>query len=209
MAVRTRNGAVRPARTPRLRTAQQASRLPPGIAAVLSVLSSSAVVVDSNDRVLRASSAARGFGLVKGDRLVVTELAALALPDLAVPSYLASEGGQFGDHEPVAFDQAEGPGRGAGPQHAVVAVDHDGRGGEHRQDGGDTGGQPGGLVRRPEPGVTHRAYGAIPGSHSHAISAVRVCGGCQGDRGVRPPVASTVQGRERGRLTASMVCGSP
>ena len=79
MAIRTtRNGAVRPARNPRLRPAHQAARLPPGIAAVLSVLSSSAVVVDSNDRVLRASAAARAFGLVKGDRLMVTELAALA-----------------------------------------------------------------------------------------------------------------------------------
>ena len=79
MAIRTtRNGAVRPARTPRLRTAHPSTRLPPGIAAVLSVLSSSAVVVDSNDRVLRASAAARAFGLVKGDRLMVTELAALA-----------------------------------------------------------------------------------------------------------------------------------
>jgi two-component system sensor histidine kinase SenX3 len=36
------------------------------------------VVVDSNDRVLRASAAARAFGLVKGDRLMVSELAALA-----------------------------------------------------------------------------------------------------------------------------------
>src|SRR4029077_13445065 len=40
--------------------------------------SSSAVVDDSNDRVLRASAAARAFGLVKGDRLMVSELAALA-----------------------------------------------------------------------------------------------------------------------------------
>jgi two-component system sensor histidine kinase SenX3 len=36
------------------------------------------VVIDSNDRVLRASQAARGFGLVKGDKLVVGELLALA-----------------------------------------------------------------------------------------------------------------------------------
>jgi two-component system sensor histidine kinase SenX3 len=36
------------------------------------------VVVDSEDRVLRASAAARAFGIVKGDRLVVSELAALA-----------------------------------------------------------------------------------------------------------------------------------
>jgi two-component system, OmpR family, sensor histidine kinase SenX3 len=66
------------ARSARLRTAPQPTRLPPGIASVLSVLSSSAVVVDSNDRVLRASAAARAFGLVKGDRLMVSELAALA-----------------------------------------------------------------------------------------------------------------------------------
>jgi two-component system sensor histidine kinase SenX3 len=79
MAIRTtRTGAVRPNRGNRLRAAHQPTRLPPGIASVLSVLSSSAVVVDSNDRVLRASAAARAFGLVKGDRLMVTELAALA-----------------------------------------------------------------------------------------------------------------------------------
>jgi two-component system sensor histidine kinase SenX3 len=42
------------------------------------VLSSSAVVVDGSGRVLRASAAARAFGLVKGDRLMVSELAALA-----------------------------------------------------------------------------------------------------------------------------------
>src|SRR5579863_5653826 len=78
MAIRTRSGpAVRP-RNARLRTARQPARLPPGIASVLSVLSSSAVVVDSNDKVLRASAAARAFGLVKGDRLMVSELAALA-----------------------------------------------------------------------------------------------------------------------------------
>jgi two-component system sensor histidine kinase SenX3 len=76
---RTTNASARPGRQPaRLRAAQQPARLPPGIASVLSVLSSSAVVVDSNDRVLRASAAARAYGLVKGDRLMVTELAALA-----------------------------------------------------------------------------------------------------------------------------------
>ncbi|MGH3195510.1 MAG: histidine kinase dimerization/phospho-acceptor domain-containing protein, partial [Streptosporangiaceae bacterium] len=82
MAIRSRaagsGAAARQARSSRPRAAQQPARLPPGIAAVLSVLSSSAVVVDSNDRVLRASAAARAFGLVKGDRLMVSELAALA-----------------------------------------------------------------------------------------------------------------------------------
>ena len=60
------------------RTSPQSARLPAGIASVLSVLSSSAVVLDSEDRVLRASSAARVFGLVKGDKLLVGELLALA-----------------------------------------------------------------------------------------------------------------------------------
>ena len=57
---------------------QAATRLPPGIASVLSVLSSSAVVLDNHDRVLRASAAARSFGLVKGDQLMMGELLALA-----------------------------------------------------------------------------------------------------------------------------------
>ncbi|WP_242908933.1 sensor histidine kinase [Actinomadura terrae] len=52
--------------------------LPPGVASVLSVLRSSAVVVDGEDRVLRASSAARAFGMVSGDRLVLDELLAMA-----------------------------------------------------------------------------------------------------------------------------------
>nr|BFE32928.1 ATP-binding protein [Actinomadura rugatobispora] len=52
--------------------------LPPGVASVLSVLRSSAVVVDAEDMVLRASSAARAFGIVSGDRLVVDELLAMA-----------------------------------------------------------------------------------------------------------------------------------
>ena len=79
VALRTRTGTgVRQPRSTRLRAAQQPTRLPPGIASVLSVLSSSAVVVDSEDRVLRASAAARSFGIVKGDRLMVSELLALA-----------------------------------------------------------------------------------------------------------------------------------
>ena len=49
---------ARQARGSRLRAGQQPARLPPGIASVLSVLSSSAVVLDSNDKVLRASGPA-------------------------------------------------------------------------------------------------------------------------------------------------------
>ena len=54
------------------------ARLPAGISSVLAVLLSSAVVLDSDDRVLSSSAAAREFGLVIGDRLVVGELLALA-----------------------------------------------------------------------------------------------------------------------------------
>jgi two-component system, OmpR family, sensor histidine kinase SenX3 len=53
-------------------------RLPPGVASVLSVLSSSTVVLDNEDRVLQASVAARAYGLVRGHDLVVQELLALA-----------------------------------------------------------------------------------------------------------------------------------
>jgi len=53
-------------------------RLPPGVSSVLAVLLSSAVVLDSDDRVLTSSPAARDFGLVEVDRLVVGELLALA-----------------------------------------------------------------------------------------------------------------------------------
>jgi two-component system, OmpR family, sensor histidine kinase SenX3 len=52
--------------------------LPAGLSAVLGVLSSSAVVIDSDDRVLQASEAARAVGLVKDDDLIVGELLALA-----------------------------------------------------------------------------------------------------------------------------------
>jgi two-component system, OmpR family, sensor histidine kinase SenX3 len=54
------------------------TQLPVGVSSVLDVLLSSAVVLDSGDRVLSSSAAAREFGLVDGDRLVVGELLALA-----------------------------------------------------------------------------------------------------------------------------------
>src|ERR1700760_1365161 len=59
-------------------TGRAPAKLPPGIASVLSVLSSSAVVLDAEDRVLQASDAARSFGLVEGDQLMASELLALA-----------------------------------------------------------------------------------------------------------------------------------
>ncbi|MDQ4007707.1 MAG: ATP-binding protein [Actinomycetota bacterium] len=48
--------------------------VPTGVSTVLSVLRSSAVVVDAEDRVLKASAPAHALGLVRGDRLAVEEL---------------------------------------------------------------------------------------------------------------------------------------
>ena len=45
-----------------------------GVAAVLSILRSSAVVVDESDQVLKASAPAYAFGLVRGNSVVVPEL---------------------------------------------------------------------------------------------------------------------------------------
>ena len=51
--------------------------MPAGVATVLSVLRSSAVVVDDDDVVLKASAPAYALGLVRGTELVSEELADL------------------------------------------------------------------------------------------------------------------------------------
>lgn len=51
--------------------------LPAGVATVLSTLRSSGVVVDENDTVLKASAPAYSLGLVRGNQLVIAELADL------------------------------------------------------------------------------------------------------------------------------------
>ncbi|HEX5769622.1 MAG TPA: ATP-binding protein [Nocardioidaceae bacterium] len=51
--------------------------VPAGVATVLSVLRSSALVVDENDEVLKASAPAHALGLVRGNELAVDELADL------------------------------------------------------------------------------------------------------------------------------------
>ena len=51
--------------------------LPEGVAQVLSVLRSLAVVLDASDQVIKASPAASAFGIVRAERLVVDELADL------------------------------------------------------------------------------------------------------------------------------------
>lgn len=52
--------------------------LPPGVDTVLSVLRSSAVVLDEADAVVKASSAAYALGLVRGGRLAVEPMLAMA-----------------------------------------------------------------------------------------------------------------------------------
>ncbi|MGH3326191.1 MAG: sensor histidine kinase [Streptomycetales bacterium] len=52
--------------------------VPPGVASVLAVLRSSAVVLDGSDSVVRASPAAHAFGIVRDRRLNVAELLDLA-----------------------------------------------------------------------------------------------------------------------------------
>ncbi|HEX6246254.1 MAG TPA: ATP-binding protein [Nocardioidaceae bacterium] len=51
--------------------------VPPGVATVLSVLRSSALLVDQNDDVLKASAPAHALGLVRGREIAVEELAEL------------------------------------------------------------------------------------------------------------------------------------
>ncbi len=58
-------------------TTAESSGLPPGIATVLGVLRSSALVVDENDDVLSASAPAYALGLVSGGRLTVAALGEL------------------------------------------------------------------------------------------------------------------------------------
>ena len=52
--------------------------VPPGVAAVLQVLRSSAVLLDPSDAVVKASPAAHALGLVRGQRLVPEELTGIA-----------------------------------------------------------------------------------------------------------------------------------
>ncbi|MFR9722634.1 sensor histidine kinase [Streptomyces sp. MS19] len=59
-------------------TQQAEATLPPGVDTVLSVLRSSAVVLDEGDGVVKASSAAYALGLVRGGRLAVEPMLRMA-----------------------------------------------------------------------------------------------------------------------------------
>lgn len=69
-----RRGAGRRTETPE---AAGAGALPEGAADILAVLRSSSVVLDAQDRVVRASSTARALGVVRGEELAVPELLGL------------------------------------------------------------------------------------------------------------------------------------
>ena len=70
LAFRVSERQMRPAEAPE-------PALPPGVAAVLSVLRSSALVVDGSDAVLKASAPAIAMGLVRGHEITVRELGEL------------------------------------------------------------------------------------------------------------------------------------
>ncbi|MFD3513555.1 sensor histidine kinase [Streptomyces sp. NPDC058657] len=65
----TRSSALRP---------EASGALPPGVDTVLSVLRSSAVVLDESDNVVKASSAAYALGLVRGGKLAVEPMMHMA-----------------------------------------------------------------------------------------------------------------------------------
>jgi len=66
------------------RKAVEEAAVPAGIATVLSVLRSSALVVDENDEVVKASAPAYAYGLVTGNAVAVQELADLDLTHQAL-----------------------------------------------------------------------------------------------------------------------------
>ncbi|MBA2560024.1 MAG: two-component sensor histidine kinase, partial [Propionibacteriales bacterium] len=77
--------------------------VPPGVAAVLSVLRSSALVVGPSDEVLKASAPAHVLGLVDGTRVVVPELMSLVQQ--------VRRDGQIREHDLVLRPSRRGPRR--------------------------------------------------------------------------------------------------
>lgn len=96
---------------------------PSGVSQVLASLRSSAVVLDEDDIVVRASSAAYSLGLINGDRLAVSRIIAVARQvrrdgeireeELEIPR------GRFGD-DLVAVSARVAP---LGPRHILVLVE--------------------------------------------------------------------------------------
>ncbi|SFC24849.1 sensor histidine kinase [Streptomyces aidingensis] len=102
-------------RTRPLRTTPPAEPvLPPGVDTVLSVLRSSAVVLDQYDNVVKASSAAYALGLVRGGRLAVEPMLRMAREtrrdgeirqqELDLPR--RGRAGRNGDHQAVSARSA-------------------------------------------------------------------------------------------------------
>ena len=70
--------SARDQRRPTRTSPHTAAVLPPGVDTVLSVLRSSAVVLDESDAVVKASSAAYALGLVRGGKLAVEQILKMA-----------------------------------------------------------------------------------------------------------------------------------
>ena len=94
----------------------------------------------------------------------------LGLADLSVTADLARQGEQLAHHQPVALDDPERAGRGAGAQHAVFAV-HDDRGrGKHGQDRGNARRQLRRLLGGPQARASRLPHsGAIPCPQRHVM----------------------------------------
>lgn len=86
----------------RLTTVQE-PLVPPGVAAVLSVLRSSALVVGPDDQVLKASAPAHMLGVVRGSRLAVSDLLEMV--------HLVRRDGQIREGELVLRVSRTGPAR--------------------------------------------------------------------------------------------------
>ena len=108
---------------------REAAGLPAGIAPVLSVLTSSAIILDADDRVLIASAAAREFGHVRDGELVVGELLALARQvrrdGETREGELEVSGGRFGDRSTSFAVRVAPLGAGAGGQGLILLLAED------------------------------------------------------------------------------------
>jgi two-component system sensor histidine kinase SenX3 len=89
----------------------EAAVVPPGVATVLSILRSSALVVDEEDRVLQASAASYSLGLVRRQEIAVPELATLV-----------RQVRRDGETRQTELEVGRGPGRAPTHVHARVAA---------------------------------------------------------------------------------------
>jgi hypothetical protein len=123
----------------------------------------------------------------------------LGLADLTVPANLPGEGGELAHHEPVALDDPEGAGGGAGAQHAVLTVDDDGGRRKYGKDRRNPWRQFRRLLRGSEPRVPRLPHSlSRTRLHRHAVSLTweDIC------------LRSGTRGSDQSILTYLMVCAA-